>query len=80
MVINTRSNKHWNIPVLRGSENAPQPSRNCGIHSIALNQSGTFLATGGENPNNIAAYRLPTMEPVCIGEVSDILLDFKSLF
>ena len=48
---------------------APQPRTNCGIHSIVKNQNGSILATGGENPNNIAAYRLPSMEPICVGEV-----------
>lgn len=67
-VINTVSSNNWNIPVLRGSEDTPQPSKNCGIHSIAMNQTGTILATGGENPNNIAAYKLPSMDPICVGE------------
>jgi len=68
IVLNTRSDKLWNIPVLHGSELAPHPRKSCGIHSIALNKTGTVLATGGENPNDIAAYRLPSMEPVCVGE------------
>ncbi|XP_065059789.1 DDB1- and CUL4-associated factor 12-like isoform X1 [Rhopilema esculentum] len=68
IVVNAVSKRLWNIPVLRGSVNAPQPRTNCGIHSIAKNQNGSILATGGENPNNIAAYRLPSMEPICVGE------------
>ena len=73
IVINTWSDKLWNIPLLHGSEYSPNPRKSCGIHSIALNQTGTVLATGGENPNDIAAYRLPSMEPVCVGEVSHIM-------
>lgn len=68
IVINLISKKILTIPTLTGSPNAPVSRRNCGIHSIAVNQSKTMLATGGENPNSIGVYSLPSLEPLTIGE------------
>ncbi|XP_022086935.1 DDB1- and CUL4-associated factor 12-like [Acanthaster planci] len=39
-----------------------------GIHSIATNPSKTLLATGADNPDNVALYKLPSFDPVFLGE------------
>lgn len=64
--VSTRHLDH--IPSLQSSENSHPPEQECGIHSIEINPSGTLLATGAKNSNDMAVYRLPTMDPVCVGE------------
>lgn len=59
------------IPSLRGrtpSSSDTPAEQQCGIHSLQINPSRSLLATGAKNSNDIAIYRLPTLDPVCIGE------------
>lgn len=55
------------IPTLRNSRGA-NPDTQSGIHSCQINPSRTLLATGARHSADIAIYRLPTLDPICIGE------------
>eukprot|EP00111_Clytia_hemisphaerica_P002506 TCONS_00007161-protein len=68
IVQNITSQSKWEIPLMKGSGHIPIPDKNCGIHSISKNENNTKLATGALNPNSIGFYRLPSLEPICLGE------------
>ncbi|XP_034938952.1 DDB1- and CUL4-associated factor 12-like [Chelonus insularis] len=72
MVYDVATQKLDQIPSLHGRQTnpagAPVAEQQCGIHSVQINPSRTLLSTGARNSNEIAIYRLPTLDPVCVGE------------
>ena len=70
VVINVQTGQMTAIPLLQSSEESVPAVQPCGIHGIAINPSGTMLATGASHTNDIGIYKLPTFDPFCVGEVS----------
>jgi len=70
MVLDVNTRHLDQIPSLQSSENSLPPNQvqDSGIHSIEINPSRTLLATGARNSNDVAVYRLPTLDPIMVGE------------
>ncbi|XP_040855488.1 DDB1- and CUL4-associated factor 12-like protein 2 [Ochotona curzoniae] len=56
-------------PLMVDREPAARNFSDSGIQAIELNPSKTLLATRGKNPSSLAVYQLPTMDPVCLGDI-----------
>ncbi|VDM35777.1 unnamed protein product [Hydatigera taeniaeformis] len=69
-VVNLSTRKIYDIPLLEGSTRNTllEESCGCGIHAIQKNATGTRLATGGENVNDVGVYNLPDLSPLCVFE------------
>lgn len=67
MVYDVNMRRVDSIPTLRNSRGSNVDTQS-GIHSCQINPSRTLLATGARHSADIAIYRLPTLDPLCIGE------------
>ncbi|KAJ8304828.1 hypothetical protein KUTeg_018411 [Tegillarca granosa] len=81
LILDVNTGRILNIPSLKSSDKSYPSECPCGIHSIDINPSQTLLATGAENTNDLAVYKLPTFDPVMVGEGghSDWIFDMKWL-
>lgn len=68
MVLDVTTKKMVQIPNLTGSNENTMPENPCGMHALEINPSRTMLVTGGQNANDLAVYKLPTFDPICVGE------------
>ena len=67
LVYNLRTRRIDNIPMLRSA--AAPAELTGGVYALSLNPSRSLLATSARNCLDLAVYRLPTLDPVCVGEV-----------
>lgn len=67
-VYDTLKREMFHLPLLRSGEKSRAPDFHCGIHSLSINPSRTVLATGAEDTNHVAFYKLPTFDPLAVGE------------
>lgn len=72
IVIDVNNGSRVQIPNLKSSGKFKLNGENCGIHSIKINPSKTLLVTGAEEPHEVAVYKLPSFDAVCVGEVSKL--------
>lgn len=65
LVLDIATKKMVQIPTLKS--NLP-PISSSGIHALRINPSRTYVATSADNSNEVAVYKLPTLDPVFVGE------------
>lgn len=69
MVFDIRTQKHVQIPPIESLSFDIRSIQSPGIRSIEINPSRSLLATSAKDSTDIAVYRLPTLDPLCIGKV-----------
>ena len=69
MVMDINSKTLHQIPTLKSSSKSSMAEdQDGGLRSIAINPSRTLLATNARSSKETAVYRLPTLDPICVGE------------
>jgi WD repeat-containing protein 40A len=67
LVLEVDTNKLFSIPLLSNSQTTNNLS-SCGIHDIGISPTDHYVATSGQNPNDLALYKYPTFDPLLIGQ------------
>jgi len=68
MVYNVNSRRLDDVPVLKGRVDREEYQQN-GIYALKQNPSRSLLATGAHKSNEIAVYRLPSLDPIILAAV-----------
>ncbi|CAF1022076.1 unnamed protein product [Brachionus calyciflorus] len=67
VILDTQTGKYSIQNPLKSHPNSKNIQNHCGIHSVSINPSRTYLATGAEHVNDIGIYSLPSLDPVLVG-------------
>lgn len=70
MVYDVSTHKLDHIPSLLSSKDPHTRAdvQQTGIYTVEINPSHTLLSTVSRNGCDVAVYKLPTLDPVCVGE------------
>mmetsp|Transcript_10235 Transcript_10235/g.16770 ORF Transcript_10235/g.16770 Transcript_10235/m.16770 type:complete len:459 (+) Transcript_10235:133-1509(+) len=67
LYLNTITSKYVNVPLIKYELKPRRPlAENCGTHTITLNPSGDLVCSGSYDPQDMALYRLPSLDPVAL--------------